>query len=100
MLNYILEYWIHFLFGIIISLITYLFKTIKDYKNKMKCLNKSIIFLLKIELIKNYELLINKKTITYEEKDNYDLLYENYKCFTNDLVIDDLFKKINDIPIV
>ncbi len=99
MLNFITQYWIQILFGLIISLFTYLIKQITAYKKKLDLANQGIIFLLKIEIIERYNLCIKKESITIEEKEVIIELYNVYKEFECCDVIEDLIKKINAIPI-
>ena len=51
MLNFILEYWIEILFGLIVSFLGYFFKQILNYKHKLDDTNKGIVVMLKFKII-------------------------------------------------
>lgn len=99
MLNFIVQYWIQILFGLIISLFTYLFRQVSAYKNKLDANNQGIVVLLKIKIIEQYNKSIRKEAISIEEKEIIIELYNVYKEFECCDVIEDLIKKINAIPI-
>lgn len=68
MLNFILEYWIEILFGLIISFIGYFFKQIVNYKNKLDDTNKGIVVMLKIKIIEKYDEFIKKNLLLLKKK--------------------------------
>lgn len=99
MLEFILEYWIQLLFGIIISLFTYFLKDISRYKKRLDSTNEGIVVILKMKIEEKYNLYIKKESISIEEKQEIIDLYNIYKKFECCDVIADLIKKINSIPI-
>ena len=99
MLDFIIKYWIQILFGIIISLFTYLYKQILNYKKKIDKTNEGIVVLLKIKIIERYDICRNKEKITIEEKEVVLDLYNVYKNFECCDVIKDLIEKIKAFPI-
>ena len=100
MLNIIIKYWIEILFGLIISCVSYVLKQITNYKKRLDFTNEGIIVLLKSKIIEKYNNLIEKDSITIEEKEDLNDLYKVYKKFECCDVITDLVKKINSIRII
>lgn len=99
MLNFILEYWIEILFGLIVSFLGYFFKQILNYKHKLDDTNKGIVVMLKFKIIEKYDEFIKKESITIEEKEGLMDLYNVYIKFECCDVVSDLIKKIDSIPI-
>lgn len=99
MLNFVLEYWIEILFGLIISLFGYLFKQLLKYKKKLDATNEGIVVILKMSLVEKYNLCIKKQSITIKEKESINELFNVYKKFECCDVIEDLMKKVDSIPI-
>lgn len=98
-IEFILKYWIEVLFGLIFSFLTYFVKTIKNYKKTLDATNKGVVVMLKSNIIQQYNLLIEKKEISIYEKQNIIDMYEVYKKLECCDIIEDLIKKLDNIPI-
>lgn len=99
MLNFIIQYWIQILFGLIISCFTYFLRMISKYKKKLDATNEGIVVILKIKIVEQYNLYMQKKHITVEEKEVLIDMFNVYKKFECCDVIADLMAKIDSIPI-
>ena len=98
-LEFILKYWIEVLFGVIFSFLTYFVRIIKNYKKTLDATNKGVIVMLKSNIIEQYNLLIEKKEISIYEKQNIIDMYEVYRKLECCDIIEDLIKKLDNIPI-
>ena len=98
MIDFIIKYWVQALFGLLITLFSYMNKCVKKFKNHIDCNKMGITLLLKRELMEYYEQLIKKENITLEEKDNFNEIVKTYKCFDESRVVDDLEEKLNNMP--
>ena len=99
MLDFVLKYWIQFLFGVLISSFSYVIKNVRSLKNYIVCNRNGTIILLKQHIFDSYENLSKKSCLTIDEKENFNELYKTYKCFEHSQIIDDLADKLNRIPI-
>lgn len=99
MIEFILKYWIEFLFSILLTLGGYLFKQIKKYKIKIDLLQDGMQVILKTKINDVYERVSNKKCITLYEKDLIVDIYNNYKKLGGNGFTTDLMEKINELPI-
>lgn len=99
MLDFLLKYWIEIIFGLIISCFTYFFNLLLKYKKKLDATSDGVMVILKMRLIEKYNELMKKESITIEEKEVVNDLFEVYKKFECCDVVKDLMKKINSIPI-
>lgn len=99
MLDFILKYWIEFLFGILITSLTYLIKQIRNYKKSLDATSKGVVVLLKTKIIERYDVLIKKDVISIAEKQNILDIYNVYKELECCTVIDELIDKLDSVPI-
>lgn len=90
MLNFIIEYWIQFAFGLLISVAGYLYRQIKKYRSKMNSLEKSLILLLKDNILELYQKIKDKDTISVDLKEKINQLYHEYKKFECCDIIQDI----------
>ena len=74
-------------------------KVIKNYKKTLDATNKGVIVMLKSNIIQQYNILIEKKEVSIYEKQNIIYMYEVYKKLECCDVIEDLIKKLDNIPI-
>ncbi len=99
MIEFIIHYWIQILFGLLISLFSYFVKILRNYKKTLDTTNEGVVVILKCKIIELFNKLKNQDTITVYEKENILDLYNVYKKLECCDVVDDLIKKINNIPI-
>ena len=96
MLQFVLEYWIQFAFGILISISAYLFKKIKTYFILLEQTKESVKTLLKIELINNYEFYQKKGGMSVDEKERIS----EYSKSGGEGVMEEIMSKFKNIPII
>jgi hypothetical protein len=99
MLDFILQYWLEILFGVLISLFTYLYKKYNGVKKISKTVEERVVALLKNEILNNYCILSNKSSVTMTEKETINTFYDQYVVLTNKEDLRDLLNKINNMPI-
>ena len=99
MLNFIVNYWIQVLFGLLISFFSYYIKLLKNYKKTLDATNEGVVVILKCKIIEAYNKFQEKSSITIYEKENILDLYKVYQKLECCDVINDLIKKIDSIPI-
>ena len=98
MLDFALRYWMQVSFGVIISLFSYLAKSIRKFKKNIECNKMGIKILLKRETVEYYEELIKKEKVTIDERETFNELVKAYKCFDPSRLVDDLTQKISTMP--
>ena len=77
MLDFIIKYWIQFAFGILIMILSYIFKQFIKYKKKIDETTVGVKTLLKLQITICYENLINKQYISIQDKKIF-LSYTKY----------------------
>ena len=99
MLEFIIKYWIEFIFGAVMTLLTFLIKQVKKYKKSLDDTSKGVIVLLKTEIIEKYDILSKQEAITIDEKQSILSIYNVYKKLECCTVIDELIANLDSIPI-
>lgn len=99
MLQFIVEYWIQFAFGILISISAYLFKKVKTYFLMVEQAKESVKTLLKIELINNYEFYQKKGVMSVDEKERIRVLYKEYSKLGGEGIMEEIMIKFQNILI-
>ena len=99
MLEFIIKYWIEFIFGAVMTLLTFLIKQVKKYKKSLDDTSKGVIILLKTEIIEKYDILSKQEAITIDEKQSILSIYNVYKKLECCTVIDELIANLDSIPI-
>lgn len=98
-MNFIITYWVQFLFGLLISIVTLLIKKIIDYKKILDSTTKGVRVLLKSRIIDNYNIIILKKVISLYEKEIFNDLYNEYRSLGGNGVIESLKEAIDSLPL-
>lgn len=99
MINFIIRYWIEFIFGLIISILGFIYKQICDHYKMIISTKNGVKVLLKNEIIKYYHEALTKNTITLFEKETLLDLYREYKQLGGNGLIENLIEKIDAIPL-
>lgn len=99
MLQFVMEYWIQFAFGILISFSAYLFRKVKTYFVILEQAKESVKTLLKIELINNYEFYQKKGVMSVDEKERIRVLYNEYSKLGGEGIMEEMMIKFQNIPI-
>lgn len=98
-MDFIINYWIECLFGLLISLITYFVKKLNDYKKILSSTTKGVEVLLKSKIIENYNLYKARGKISIYEKEIINELYHEYQNLGGNGVIDSLKKDLDKLPL-
>lgn len=99
-MQFVFEYWIQVAFGVLISTSLYLLKKIKKYFFLLEQLKKSVLTLLRIELLDNYEYYRKKNGMRVEEKERIHSLYQEYSKLGEVGIMEELMDKLEDIPVI
>lgn len=99
MISFIIEYWLQFIFGIIISLIVTIYKRINKHYEKINTIQDSLKTLLKSRIISEFERIIKNNCITIFDKEIINDLYNEYTKLGGNGVIKDIVEKLNNLPI-
>lgn len=99
MISFIIEYWLQFIFGIIISLIITIYKRINKHYLKINTIQDALKTLLKSRIISEYDRIIKNKCISIFDKEIINDLYNEYTKLGGNGVIKDIIKKLNNLPI-
>ncbi len=90
-MNFILKYWIEFLFTMITSLIIYIFRQYMGLKNGIKAL-------LSNEIIRLYEVYIDFGYCPSYIKENIEGIYKSYHKLGGNGMITSMVNKIYELP--
>lgn len=93
-MNFIIEYWLQILFGLLVSFAGYLYHQIKKDRSNWKVMQRSVVVLLKQSIITLYINVKYKETITVTEKEAIHELYREYKKLECCDVIDDIMMNL------
>lgn len=94
MWDWILQYWLQALFGIILTAIVAIVKT---EWNKIKAIGKGTQSLLRAELIRSGEKYIERGWIEVYAKDAYDKCYQSYHHLGQNGTMDDMHEKVMNL---
>ncbi len=95
-MDFVVKYWVQFVFGLLITYGTYLFRNLKKYQRQLQAIKKTVVHLAKTELISLYERMKDKEVISIREKENFTELYCEYTKFEECDIISDIMKDINE----
>lgn len=99
MINFILKYWLEFIFGLIISILGYLAKKIKKLHNREKAVESGVQALLRNELIRRYREYESKGEITILDKENVEHMFNEYKNLGGNGIVAQMYEEILNLPI-
>ena len=108
--EFIVKYWLEFLFSLIIGIIGYFVKKIKKKQEEQakkqeeqekiyEAMKKGVEALLRNELIKNFRIHKANGEITLLDKENMEHLFEQYFALGGNGMMQDLHKEFQEIPI-
>lgn len=99
MIEFMLQYWIQFAFGIVVALFGYIGRKIHNYFLIMKTTQNSVKALLKLHLLEDYDFYFKRGSMTVDEKERINLLYQEYRNLGGDGVMEEIMEKFGTIPI-
>ena len=100
MFEILVEYWVEFVLGLIISLIGYLTKKIEKYKRLMLATQNGVRLLLKIKIIEKYNEFREKNCITIYDREVLEEMYVEYQKLGGNGIIENLAEEIDKIPLL
>lgn len=98
-MSFLIEYWMEFIFGLLISLIGYLLKKTKDYHNTLNFTKTSVILLLKVEIIEKYNEYKKQNCVSIYDRQILSELYEEYKNLGGNGLVNQIINEMENIKI-
>ena len=103
MLGYILEYWVEFLFGFSLSVLTasmtWILKRVKRRNEEQDAIKEGVLAILHDRLIQAGRLHIKTGVITLDELQNMEILYCSYHNLGGNGTGTEVFERIRNLPI-
>lgn len=99
MMDFILKYWLQFLFGLISAIMGYILKKIFGLYKKQKAVENGVQALLRNELIKGYREYETKGEMTILDKENIDHMFEEYKNLGGNGTVAKMYSDLLKLPI-
>ncbi len=96
MLDWIIQYWIQLVFGLMITFAGYLYRQVKKYRHHLRSIENTVITLLKFKIMEIYEQIKDKDMISMSDKEKISKLYNEYKQFEPNGLINDLVRTLNN----
>lgn len=104
MKEFITQYWLETLFGIVVLLLTAavkkLFRKLKDEKEDYSSIKDGMLSLLRAELIRSGEKYLLQGWLHIYAKDAYDKAYKSYHELGGNGTLTDMHDKIMELPTV
>lgn len=98
-MDFIVNYWIQFIFGLIITFGTYLFHKLTNYYKNISSSVDSVKVLLKAKIVEEYHMIKREKTISIYQKQLILDLWREYKNLGGNGFVDEMIEEIERIPI-
>lgn len=99
-IKFIVTYWIEIGFGILISVVTYFYRLLKNYKRIIISMKNGVRSLLKVEIIRKYYEYKEKGGISMHERQIVEDLYTEYVNLGGNGIVKQLCDEINELPIL
>lgn len=96
MLDFIIKYWLEFIFGLMVA---YLTKKIKTLHNREKAVENGVQALLRNELIRRYREYETKGEISILDKENIEHMFKEYKNLGGNGTVAKMYDEILSLPI-
>lgn len=98
-MEFILKYWLQFLFGLISAIMGYILKKIFGLYKKQKAVENGVQALLRNELIKGYREYETKGEMTILDKENIEHMFEEYKNLGGNGTVAKMYFDLLKLPI-
>lgn len=103
MLEFIVKYWLEFLFSTAISGLVVAYKLLKNKQNqqdkKNKAIENGVQALLRNELIRRYREYETKGEISIIDKENIEHLFQEYKNLGGNGTVKKMYDELLELPI-
>lgn len=101
-MDWIVKYWVEWVFGIVATIILLLFKKLNrklnDTKKKDDAIELGIQALLRAQMIADYNHYYDKGTAPIYARENFENVYQQYKNLGGNGVITDIHSKFMALP--
>ena len=99
MLDFVLTYWVEFFLGLIVTLLTFYLKKIRNKLEEQEAVKKGVIALLHDRLFQSCMYFIDKGEIGLLELDNINEIYRAYQSLGGNGTGSEIVERANDLPI-
>ena len=99
MINFILEYWIQVLFGILTSLVAYLVTRIKKWTKEQDEVKDGVLALLHDRLYESGCYHIAREEISVDGMKNYEYLYKSYHSLGGNGTGTEIYNRVTNLPL-
>lgn len=103
MVEFIIKYWLEFLFSTILAFVGFGYKTLKTKQDKQdkknKAIEKGVQALLRNELITKYREYETKGEMTIIDKENIEHLFKEYQNLGGNGTIKQMYEELLSLPI-
>lgn len=99
MLEFVIKYWIEFIFGIVISILAYLVRKIRTLHNRQRAVENGVQALLRNELIRRYREYETKGEISILDKENMEHMFKEYENLGGNGTVAQMYKEMLSLPI-
>ena len=103
MKEFIIKYWLEFLFGIISAFIISSFKKLKqkqeEQENKNKAIENGVQALLRNELIRRYREYESKGEMSILDKENIEHMFKEYENLGGNGTVKQMYDELLELPI-
>lgn len=97
-MDFIWHYWLEIFFGLIVTLVGYLYRKVAHYVKQIDRNEEALKELLKMTIVEQYTKYEKEGKMTVAEKDALFELYHKYKSIGCDAFIKDIMDKVKAIP--
>ncbi len=98
-MDFIVKYWIEFLFSLVIAFIGYIVHRLGRYYKTIETSVTGVRVLLKTRIIEEYNRVKQARQISMYQRQTILDLYQEYKKLGGNGLIDDIMEQIDSIPI-
>lgn len=99
MLEFIIKYWLEFIFGIVIAFLAYVMKKIRSLHARERAIENGVQALLRNELIRRYREYEIKGEISILDKENIEHLFKEYKNLGGNGTVAKMYEEMLELPI-
>ena len=99
MIEFIIKYWLEFLFGVVIAVLGYVIKKIRNLYNKQRAVENGVQALLRNELIRRYREYEIKGEMSILDKENIEHMFKEYENLGGNGTVKQMYEELLELPI-
>lgn len=99
MIEFIIKYWLEFLFGIVIAVLGYVIKKLRGLYSKQKAVENGVQALLRNELIRRYREYELKGEMSILDKENIEHMFNEYENLGGNGTVKQMYEELLTLPI-